>query len=102
MLDQLNKAVDDAIAARKKWMDDHMVDYAEFRVGDEIYDGDTGERLGVVTRLYRYHADRNPLLDRSMNIEYEFCIGKNMFDNTSRHLGKRVEARRVDTSPAAV
>jgi hypothetical protein len=102
MLDQLNKAVDDAIATRKKWMDDHMVDYAKFQVGDEIYDGDTGRRLGVVTRLYRYHADRNPLLDRHMSIDYEFCVGKNMFDNTSRHLGRRFGVRRVDKPPVSV
>lgn len=62
-----------------------MVDYAKFKVGDPIYERETGVCLGTVTKLYRYWGDqRDPRYDTSMSIEYQFNTGGNFHDNTSR------------------
>lgn len=88
-LARLNDAVKHALRTRKAWMDEHMPDYAKVQVGEEIFDMRTCERLGVVTKLYRYHGDRDPRYDTSMSIEYEFETGRSgcaiFHDNTSRH-----------------
>lgn len=100
-LQLLNEEVEAVLAKRKEWMDEHMPDYAKVQVGEEIFDLRTCERLGVVTKLYRFHADRDPRYDTSMSIEYEFETGRRgcvvFHDNTSRHgsyfpVGTRQEA----------
>ena len=85
-LDALNAEVTAVLTKRKKWMDDHMADFAKYKVGEEIYNLQTGSRLGVISRLYRYWGEyhRDPQYDNQMNIEYEYHIGNNCYDNTSR------------------
>lgn len=78
-----NQAVDAAVANRKAWMDGHMKDYAKFQVGDEIYERESGRKLGVVTELYRYWGTNNALYDTSMSIEYKFSADGRYIDNTS-------------------
>ena len=91
-LKALNDAVTSAIEKRAAWMDAHMLDYAKYRVGDPIFDLGTGRQLGVVSRLYRYWAHHNELLDTSMSIEYEYEVlgawsgPSRHFDNTSRQI----------------
>lgn len=81
----LNADVTRVLAKRKSWMDAHMPDFAKVQVGEEIYDLDSGKRLGVVSKLYRYwDGQRNPLYDTGMDVHYEFNTGSNIFDNTSR------------------
>lgn len=82
----LNKSVEGAIATRKKWMDDHMVDYAKFKIGDVLYDANTGRWMGVVTEYYRYHQG-DPRFDTSMSIAYCFKTDQRCTDNTSRQPG---------------
>lgn len=93
-LDVLNRTVDEAIAKRTAWMDGHMAAFARYAVGEEIFDRATGRRLGVVSRLYRYHGPardqaepRDSRFDRSMSVEYEFETAPLCFDNTSRRGG---------------
>ena len=89
-LEALNSEVTAVLAKRSSWMDAHMEDFARFKIGDEIYDMDSGRRLGIVSKLYRYWGgDRNPLDDTSLSIEYEyrtdgFLGGNGFYDNTSR------------------
>ena len=52
-LAELQAKLDAALAARTKWMDDHMADFAVVPVGEDLYDLSTGNRLGRVTELYR-------------------------------------------------
>jgi hypothetical protein len=87
-LDALNKAVDDAIAARKKWMDDNMEKFAKFKIGEEIYDisKNPPRFMGIVKEYYRiWGDDRDSRYDRSMNIHYRFTNGS----NTSSQIGVR-------------
>lgn len=86
-LKQLNETVDKALADRKQWMDDHMKDFAKYQVGEKLYDMNTGKLLGTITKLYRYWANHDPMLDRSMHIDYIYQTSPNMNDNTSRHGG---------------
>jgi hypothetical protein len=83
-LARLNQAVDDAVAARKAWMDAHMADYARFQVGEVVYDMRTGQLLGSISSLYRYHAD-DSRFDRSMSIDYQIQEPgwDNCYTNTS-------------------
>ena len=82
-LSELNKAVDDALSARTKWLDEKMEEYAGIKVGEDIYDLRTGMRLGTVSKLYRYWAGQNPLFDTALNINYEYRERRFVFGNTS-------------------
>lgn len=87
-LDALNAEVTAVLAKRKAWMDAHMADFSEFKVGDEVYDQQTGNFLGTVTELYRYwDSQRNPLYDTSMSVEIRFRTPSGGIDNSSRHAG---------------
>lgn len=78
-LAELNKAVDDAVAERTKWLDDQMVLKSKFKPGDEIYDLSTGKRLGIMHEPYRYHAgdfrSEHGLLPQiySLDVERSVC-----------------------------
>lgn len=87
-LKELNDAVDKAITDRKQWMDDHMKDFAKYQVGEQLYNLDTGELLGTITKLYRYYAHHHPEMDRIMRIDYVYKTSPNTNDNTSRHGGR--------------
>jgi hypothetical protein len=89
-LARLNKAVEAALAERKAWMDSHMPDYAKYKIGEELFDLKTGERLSVVSSYYRYWSGHNPSLDTTMNIEYQFETSRNCFDNTSRQPARSI------------
>jgi hypothetical protein len=87
-LDALNVEVTAVLAKRKAWMDAHMEDFSNFKVGDEVYDTNNGQLLGVVTELYRYwDHQRNPLYDTGMNIEISYRKSNRVIDNSSRHAG---------------
>ncbi len=90
-LKHLNQIVDAAIKQRTEWMDAHMVDFAKWKVGDKLYVLSTGEYLGAVSSLYRFWGkQKDPRYDTSMDIEYEFTRGDNIFDNTSRQPNLRI------------
>jgi hypothetical protein len=78
-------------AARTKWLDDHMADFAEYPIGTPLYA--THERglsgdgyIGKVSAYKRFHRDRDPKFD-GPSIYYETDQG----DNSSR-LSGRVES----------
>lgn len=82
-LKRLNQAVDDAVAARKAWMDAHMQQYSKHQVGDVLYDLTTGRCVGTVSALYRFHAD-DQRFDRSMIVDLEIQVsGLGYHVNTS-------------------
>ena len=95
-LDALNEAVDEAIRKRTAWLDAKMAEVCTLKVGDDIYDLDSGRRLGIVTRLYRYWGPhdpggecRDPRYDKSCSVEVEYSDSPGSRDNTSRHAGAR-------------
>lgn len=84
----LNATIKDAIAARAEWLDERMPKYAKYAIGEELFDLDTGKRLGAVCEYYRYNANHNPLYDTHMGIEYKLLVRGNLYDNTSRYAGR--------------
>lgn len=86
-LDALNESVSAAIQIRREWLDAKMHETSQLQPGDAIYDLATGRQLGIVRRLYRYHADGNQLYDDSPSCSYEYGTGNNCYDNTSRQPG---------------
>ncbi len=88
-LDELNDAVTGAIAARTKWLDSKMEEYAGIQIGEEIYDLDLLMPIGIVIRHYRLQAGRNDLHDTSLYIHYEYSPhgGSHMIYNTSGQPG---------------
>jgi hypothetical protein len=86
-LSDLNAAVSAAIEARRAWLDVKMHECSRLQVGDEIYNVDRGTKLGTVVELYRYHTDRNDLLDTSVDCHYRYETAPRCFDNTSRQVG---------------
>ncbi len=90
-LKRLNEAVQEAIRLRQVWMDAHMDDYAELHVGDDIYDLNSGRKLGVVTELYRpTWGSPGPRETESMRVYYKYKTGEHggaiFIDNTSRQM----------------
>lgn len=91
-LERLNQAVKDAIAQRRAWLDTKMFETSKLKVGDEIYDLDTGQRLGVVRSLYRYWRDRNDgVLDTDHSCDYTYAHESSPMCtyNTSSQSGRR-------------
>ena len=89
-LDGLNAAVKDALEKRKAWLDSAMVRLSPLKVGDELWDVGNMRRLGVITKLYRYHAEHSPLLDDDVTVSYEYERPSGGVDNTSRQIGLTV------------
>jgi len=93
-LKKLNKTVERAIKDRKLWLDKKMVKYAKFKIGDEIFNIQTGECVGIVRRLFRFWEDRDEgVRDTSLEIHYEYCTGGMCYDNTSRQCHVRFGSR---------
>lgn len=96
-LKRLNAAVTDAADARRKWLDAKMTEYAPLKIGDEIWNVETGVRLGIVSRIYRYHGGSSAdfQYDTSLTWDYEYETSPKSFDNTSRQyirVGTRADA----------
>lgn len=86
-LDALNAAVTAAVEARRDWLDAKMHETSRLQPGDDIYDTDSGRKLGRVSELYRYQTGRNDLLDTGHYCDYQYETGRLSFDNTSRQVG---------------
>jgi hypothetical protein len=82
-LDSLNKAVNDSVMRRKLWLDTKMFEVANLKIGDDIYNITTGQRLGVVSGIYRCH-EGDQRYDNNVSVNYQYCVGNNCHDNTSR------------------
>lgn len=83
-LEELNAAVIASIKARREWLDSKMAEYAEVQVGEDLYNLNTGERLGKVAGFYRFWADRdNGVRDDIMDINYRYETAPNCYGNTS-------------------
>ena len=90
----LNDAVTAAIEARRDWLDKKMVECSKIKVGDDIYNLDTGHLLGKVTKLFRFWRDHDDgVRDRSHYCEYAYherTYGNvRLLDNTSRQTALR-------------
>lgn len=82
----LNSAIQKAIDIRTEWLDKKMVECSDLQVGDDIYDINTGNKLGTVCRLYRYFKTQNIIYDNSPHCDYEYKTNSGYIDNTSRQL----------------
>jgi hypothetical protein len=69
-LEVLNIEVDTAIKKRTRWLDKKMSEYSPLQIGDDIYNLKTGEKLGTVTKLYRYY--QNQFEDNELSIHYVY------------------------------
>lgn len=78
----LNEIVENTIKERKDFLDTHMYLFAEFQIGDQVYNVETG-RVTLVKEHYRFWADRDPYHDTSLYCDCAFANG----DNTSRYSG---------------
>jgi len=88
-LDHLTAAVTRALADRREWLDVKMLECSDLQIGDDIYDLTSGEWLGVVTEVSRYHRDRDQGI-RDTSIDHHFVYtkgddprGDNTYYNTS-------------------
>lgn len=87
-LNILNDAVKATVEKRSQWLDSKMVEIAKLKIGDDIYNLNTGRRLGKVTELYRFWRKQSRWdLDNHIDICYEFEVEPRCFDNTSRQPG---------------
>ncbi|WP_131726071.1 hypothetical protein [Mycobacteroides abscessus] len=99
-LEALNAAVQAAIDARREWLDAKMRETSKLQVGDDIYDVQSGEKLGVVSGLYRYHAGRDDLYDTYVECDYQYETRPGCFGNTSSQ-GGRLFGTREDAAAHA-
>lgn len=87
-LDALTAAVKEAVDKRTAWLDEHMVEVSKFKIGDGIYNIETGARLGTISAIKRHWAgDANH--DDSLGVYHEYLIEgeSHCYDNTSRQRG---------------
>jgi hypothetical protein len=83
----LNEAVDAAIKARTEFLDKYMHLFAEFQIGEEVYNCQRKSTDKVVGH-YRYQARKNPIYDNSFSVDCEIKVGVGTGDNTSRFAGR--------------
>ena len=96
-LDHLNYEVEAALRRRREWLDERMGALSPLRVGDEIYDVDRGERLGIVTEIYRRFAARHHgIYDSDLVIEYEYLT-----DSGSLRHGDSPQVKGIALGPRA-
>jgi hypothetical protein len=87
-LGNLTAAVLAAIEARRIWLDAKMRECSRLQVGDDIYNVNTGTRLGKISKLYQYWRDRDEgVRDTSHYCDYHYQTHQGCFDNTSRQIG---------------
>jgi hypothetical protein len=95
-LADLTAAVTTALEARRDWLDAKMHETSKLQVGDDIYDINSGSKLGKVSGLYRYWRDRNDLIDTNAYCEYEYeslpGYRRNTSSQSGRLFGTREEA----------
>lgn len=85
--DALNDEVEAAIKKRKEWITEHLADFSKFKVGDEIWDGRSGRKLGVVESLYHATWGRSGEVAReSMGVYATYKDARGYNDNTSRQM----------------
>lgn len=94
-LDSLNAAVDAALRARRNWLDAKMAERSPLKVGDLLYELETGQRLGRIVTLYRIHRNAHEgVYDTSPSFDYIFeAASSNCYDNTSRQPGSSFGSR---------
>jgi hypothetical protein len=93
-LANLTDAVTAAIEKRRKWLDTKMHECSRLQVGDDIYDLDTGAKLGKVTELYRFWRDDDEgVRDRTVACDYRYETQPRCYDNTSRQPGRSFGTR---------
>lgn len=88
-LNELNAAVDAAVKARTQFLDAHMEEVSQVKVGDPLYSVH-GPFVGNVTELYRYWQNRDWRYDTSFSVECRYRNPDelaNIIDNTSRQPG---------------
>jgi hypothetical protein len=93
-LADLTAAVTAAIEARRNWLDAKMHEISRLQVGDDIYDLDSGAKLGTVSELYRYWRDRDDgVRDTDAYCSYRYVTSPGCSDNTSRQVGRSFGTR---------
>ena len=65
-LERLNRAVKEAVAARSKWLDAKMIEYASIPVRGKLYCLDSGDLAGKVIQIDRERDQRREALDTDM------------------------------------
>ena len=86
-LQELTLKIKDAVSDRTLFLDENMKHFAEFQIGDKVYNCKNGQ-IGICTEHYRYHQC-NYEYDNSLstNCKIKEPIGVNFIDNTSRFAG---------------
>ena len=83
-LGDLNTIVEKAIAARTKFLDENMHHFAEFQIGEKVWDC-ANNCEATCTGHYRYHSE-DPRYDTTFSVNCNIST-RNFTDNTSRHGG---------------
>lgn len=77
-LTAINEHITELINERTKFLDDNMHHFAEFQIGEEVYNCNR-HTFTIVKDHYRYFTNRDPLYDTGLHCDCRFNNG----DNTS-------------------
>lgn len=97
---RLNKAVTEAIQARREFLDAKMLEYSPLKVGDEIYELENCTCVGIVTGIYRFWRDRNEgVSDTSLSYDYQYRSSDSrvVYNTSGQHgilFGSKEDARK--------
>jgi len=86
ILSDLNQNVEEAIEVRTKFLDDNMHLFAEFQIGDKVFNVVNKQR-GECVRHYRYWQVQNAFHDKSFSVDCNIKEGFSI-DNTSRFISE--------------
>ena len=96
MLEKLNIAVQSAVDARTKWLDENAPKHAKFQIGDEVYDMRSFRKVGYVVRSQRRNRG-DATLDKSISLEQHYAteMGSCSLCNVEYFHGTKDEAERM-------
>lgn len=79
-IDFLNAAIEKAINDRTQWLDAHMEEYADYPIGEMLYDSQYGNAVGTVVKIWRRYGPnsgcRKPYEDRSVYSYFTLSNGE--------------------------
>lgn len=88
--DVINKQAINAKKQRTEWINKHLEDFAQFKIGELVYDISTDMKIGTVTRYLASDYLRNNT-DASMSVTYEVSYYRDSFGIKYYSLGQVLE-----------
>ena len=89
VLDEMNIQIKDLIKKRTEFLDSKMEEHSDFKIGDDVYDESSGQKVGVGYAHKRHHRGSGGC-DTSFGCCVEILLPGRIISNTSASKNKYV------------